>query len=226
MMGIKNPGLIIQLLVILINPWWWVIIQRNFWIGLPIFILSLVVFVFFWQIESKKNLLLLVILTTTIFFIATYEAFDESIFRNSALDIQQYNKRHEFYAKGLGKIYTNRFSLTYFKDFNLPFYKLQRNFFAYFDPNLYFFASHPRERLGIEEFGKYLPIFLPFFLLGFFYIICKLLPKLLLYLIIVLLASSVISPSYNLGPVLFFPVVNYLITIGIILSLKRGLRYL
>lgn len=226
MMGIKNPGLIIQLLVILINPWWWVIIQRNFWIGLLIFILSLVVFGFFWQIKSKYNLLLLVILTMTIFFIAIGEAFDESIFRNSALDIQKYNKRHEFYAKGLGKIYTNRFSLAYFKDYNFPISKLQRNLFANLDLNLYFSASHPRERIGIEEFEKYLLIFLPFFLLGFFYSFCKPLPKLLLYLIIVLLISSVISPSYNLGPVLFFPVVNYLITIGVILSLKRGLRYL
>lgn len=223
-MGIKNHGLIIQLFVIIINPWWWVIIQRNIWIGLLIFILSLVVFVYFWQIKSTKILLVLVMLTTTVFFVAVREAFDESVFRNSALDIQQLSKRHEFYAKGLGKLYTNRVSLTYFKNFNLPLSKLQHNFFANLDPNLYFFASHPRERLGVEEFQKYSPLFLFFFIIGSLYSIYV--PRLafFVYLIIISLVSSVVSSKYYLGPVLFFPLLNYLITTGIILNLKR-VRY-
>lgn len=222
MRGIANGSIPIHILVILLNPWWWIIIQRNFWVGPVVFILSLVVFIYFWQIKSSKLLLLLLVLTAVLFFIAVKEAFDESIFRNSALDIQQYNKRHEFYANNLGKIYTNRFSLTYFKEYNFPFTKLQRNFFANLDPNLYFFKSHPRERLGVEEFKKYSPIFLPFFLVGALFSIYVLSPGILIYSVSILLLSSIVSPKYYLGPILFFPILNYLITIGVILSLKRS----
>lgn len=222
---IMNRFTLPHILVIILNSWWWVIIKRNFGVGLLVFALSLVVFTYFWQIKSRKLFLLLLTLTTVLFFIAVREAFDESIFRLSALDIQQINKRHEFYASGLGKIYTNRFSLTYFKEYNLPLYKLQRNFFANLDPNLYFFASHPRERLGIEEFKKYSLIFLPFFLIGILYCIYVKLSKILIYFVAISLLSSIVSPKYNLGPILFFPFINLTITIGILLSLKRGLRY-
>ncbi|MDD5415723.1 MAG: hypothetical protein PHE48_01815 [Candidatus Daviesbacteria bacterium] len=166
-------------------------------------------------------MLSLLVLTAVLSFIAVKGAFDENLFRSSALDIQQYNKRHEFYAKDLGKIYTNKFSLTYFKEYNFPLIKLQRNLFANLDPNLYFFASHPRERAGVEEFNKYSPIFLPFFLIGVFYSIYILLPNFLIYAISVLLLSSIISSKYNLGPILFFPLINYLITVGLILSFKN-----
>ncbi|MBU1000123.1 hypothetical protein KKE78_01845 [Patescibacteria group bacterium] len=213
-----------HLLVIILNSWWWTVIQRNFWVGLLVFVLSFVAFIYFWQNKSRKLFLLLLTLTTVLFFITVRKAFDESIFRNSALDIQQYNKRHEFYANDLGKIYKNKFTLTYFKEYNLPITKLQSNFFVNLDPNLYFFESHPRERLGVEEFKKYSPIFLPFFLVGIIFSIYVLSLDILIYSISIMIISSIISPSYNLGPILFFPVVNYLITIGIILILKR-VRY-
>ena len=221
----RHTGLTTHLLVILLNPWWWIIIQRNFLAGLLVFSLSLVLYLYFWQIESRVLLILLVIFTLILFFLSVRAAFDESIFRNSALDIQQYNKRHEFYSNDLGKLYKNRFILTYFKDYNFPISKIQRNFFNNLDPNLYFFASHPRERLGIEEFQKYLPIFLPLFLIGMFHFIFAPVTKILIYLISVFLLSSIISPKYNLGPVLIFPFINLMITIGIILSWKKVLRY-
>lgn len=220
-----NKSIITNILVILLTPWWWVIIQRNPWVGLAVFSLSLVVFLYFCQTKSKALLLWLAILTITLFILSVREAFDESIFRNSALDIQQINKRHEFYASGLGKLYKNRFVLTYFKDYHLPISKLQRNFFANLDPNLYFFKSHPRERLGVEEFDKYLPIFLPFFLIGVFYSIYILSPSLLIYAIPVSLLSSIISSKYNLGPILFFPLINFMITIGVLLSWRKISRY-
>ncbi|MBU1032148.1 hypothetical protein KKE03_04495 [Patescibacteria group bacterium] len=221
---IKNIPL--HVLVIILNPWWWVIIQRDLGVGLLVFVLSISLFIYFWQNKSRKLFLLLLTLTAVIFFVSIREAFDESIFRNSALDIQQYNKRHEFYAHDLGKIYKNRFSLTYFKNFNFPLAKLQRNFFSNLDPNLYFFASHPRERLGVDEFKKYSPIFLPFFLIGAFYSIYILFPNLLIYTVFVSLLSSIISPKYNLGPILFFALINFMISIGIIISIKKILKYL
>lgn len=212
--------LLIPLLVMVLNPWWWTIVQRNPAVGVLTFVLSLVVYIYFWQIKSRRLLLVLSALTTILFIISVRTAFDESILRLSALDIQLFNRRHEFYANNLGKIYTNRFSLAYFKEFNPPLYKLQSNFFGNLDPNLYFFNSHPRERLGVEEFDKYFPIFLPFFLVGFFYLIYRPLYKIIIYFVAILFISVIISPKYNLGPVLFFPVINFIITVGIILASK------
>lgn len=225
MRNIMN-GFIIHISVILLSPWWWIIIRRNFLSGLLVFILSFVVFQYFFKSTSRILFLLLLSLTAIIFFISIGKAFDESILKVSSLEIQQYNRRHEFYANGLGKIYTNRFSLAYFKEYNLPLYKLQRNFFANLDPNLYFFASHPRERSGVEEFKKYSSIFLPFFLIGLFYCIYMKLSKILIYFVVISLLSSVISSAYNLGSILFFPLINFTITIGIILSIKGLFRYL
>lgn len=219
-----NRFMLIQILVILLSPWWWIIVQRNLSVGLLIAVLSIVVFTYFWLIKSGKLFLLLVILTIAIFSITIKEAFDGSIFRNSSLDIQQINRRHEFYANSLGKIYTNRFSLAYFKEYNLPLHKLQHNFFTNLDPNLYFFASHPRERAGVEEFKKYSPVFLPFFLVGFFYLIYRPLYKIIIYFVAISLISVIISPKYNLGPVLFFPIVNFFVTIGVVLSVKKIIK--
>lgn len=216
----RNIKPLVHLFVIILNPWWWTIIQRDLLASLFVFILSFVVYLYFYQNRSRLVILILVALTIGLFAISIKEALDENIFRNSALDIQQLNKRHEFYANGLGKLYKNRFALAYFKDYNFPISKLQRNFFTNLDPNLYFFNSHPRERLGVEEFSKYFPVFLPFFLLGFFYIMSKLFFKFILYLIIISFISSVISPLYNLGPILFFPLINFIITVGLLITLS------
>lgn len=221
-----NKSVLVLLIISLTNPWWWIIFQRNLWVSILVFILSVAVFIYFWQVRSKKLFLSILLLSTILFFVAVNDAFDENIFRNSALDIQKISKRHEFYANGLGKLYKNRFSLAYFENYSLPFSKLQRNLFANLDPNLYFFASHPRERIGVEEFKKYFPIFLPFFFIGVIYSIYILSPNLFIYSISILLMSSIISSKYNLGPVLFFPLISYMITIGIILSIKGVLRYL
>lgn len=220
----RNRGLLILLSVIILNPWWWVILQKNLVAGILVFVLSLFLYFYFWQTKSKRLFSAVLILTIILFVIGIKEAFDESIFRLSALDIQQLNKRHEFYASGLGKLYTNRITLSYFKNFSMPILKLQSNFFGNLDPNLYFFASHPRERVGIEEFEKYLLIFLSFFIIGFIYSIYRLELGLLTYTVGVSFVSSLISPKYNLGPILFFPIINFLIVLGIILSFKMLLK--
>lgn len=212
--------------VILLNPWWWVIIQRDIWVGLLIFALSIIVLIYFFYNRSEIFFLCLLLLTIILIIISLRQAFDESIFRISATGVQQLNKRHEFYAHNLGKLYTNRISLSYFKNYSFSLLKLERNFFGNLDPNLYFFASHPRERAGIDEFEKYTPIFVPFFIIGFIYSICRPKLNLVAYFISMLLISSFISPYYNLGPILFFPFINFVITIGFLLSLKGALKYI
>lgn len=203
----------------ILNPWLWVITQRNMIAAILTFVLSLVFLKFYFK--NKRFFLPTLIFTLMLAFIAVRQAHDESIFRNSALDIQQINKRHEFYAKGLGKFYTNRLSLDYYKNFSIPLHKLQSNLFSNLDFNLYFFASHPRERAGVEEFNKFYPFFLPLFIAGLLYTIYKRLIRVLIYVLTVSLISAFISPFYNLGPILFFPVVSVIITVGILSGLKK-----
>lgn len=208
---------ILNIAVILINPWWWIVLQRDLVIGILAFLISIMVVLYFFQGKIQK----LLILSSVVFVsVSIITALDSSIWTTSELETQQYGRRHEFYAKGLGKLYTNRFTLSYFKKYHLPFTKLQGNFFANLDPNLYFFNSHPRERGGIEEFDKYHPIFLPFFIIGFLYLIYNPKTKLIIYIAAILLLSSFISPNFKLGPILVLPIVNYLITLGLILSIR------
>ena len=210
-----NKFILLHVLVMILSSWLWVIVQRNILVGLLVFVLSIVLFIYFRQSRPKKIRLLLLILNIVLIIIVFKQAFDQSIFRNSALDIQKYYRRHEFYANGLGKIYTNRFTLAYFKDYNLPLSKLQHNFFANLDPNLYFFASHPRERAGINEFEKFPSLYFIFFIAGIIYIL-QLQPVLaMFYLLVAVLVNGLISPAFNFGPLLLFPFVMTLIALGL-----------
>ncbi|OGM14657.1 hypothetical protein A3D84_00195 [Candidatus Woesebacteria bacterium RIFCSPHIGHO2_02_FULL_42_20] len=105
----------------------------------------------------------------------------------------------------------------------LIFYKIQTNISEIIDPNLFFFANHPRERVGVVEFEKFPYIFLPAFLLGLASIQKKQVKDLFLgFLPIALIA--LIGNSNPAGPFAFFPVFAVLVSIGLApLFLKKKL---
>lgn len=218
----KKILIFLSVLIIFINPWWWVIVQKDLLIGILVFILSIITPFFY---NGSKFVLFFLILNILLISTIFRQALDESIFRLSPQEIQQQNKRHEFYAHNLGKVYKNRISLSYFKNYNYPLYKVERNFFANLDPNLYFFASHPRERVEVNEFEKYMFVFLPFFVIGLTFLIYSLRLKIISYLISILFLSAFISSSYKLGPILLFPIINFMIVVGLLLSFKFALKY-
>lgn len=83
------------------------------------------------------------------------------------------------------------------------------------DINLYFFAGHPRERIGVNEFEKFPYIFLVPFLVGLYDNLNK--RKILLFfigLLIPLALLSVIGNKNQLGPVILFPLFVLLIGYG------------
>lgn len=212
---LANKYTVANVIIILLNPWWWIIVRKDLTISVLAFVLS-ITFCYMFYNRSKIIFLSFLVLISLLIIICLKQGFDESILKISALEEQRLNKRHEFYAHNLGKIYTNRISLSYYKFYSFSLLKLERNFFGNLDPNLYFFASHPRERPGIDEFEKYTPIFVPFFLIGFIYSIYRPKLKIVAYFITALFISSFISPNYNLGPVLFFPLINFVMTIGLL----------
>ena len=88
----------------------------------------------------------------------------------------------------------------------LTFYRLQHNLGEVLDPNLYFFANHPNERVGITELEKFPYILLPLFLIGFFAInFRKNLSLIALGFVLPIIYLVVGNFSPNIEPFILFP---------------------
>lgn len=106
------------------------------------------------------------------------------------------------------------------------FYKLEENFSEAIDPNLYFFANHPRERIGVVEFEKFPYILLPVFILGLFSLQKKDGNNILLGLSPLVLIS-IVGNSNPAGPFALFPFFAVTISRGLehLLAKKKLLIY-
>jgi hypothetical protein len=94
------------------------------------------------------------------------------------------------------------------------YYKIMNNFSEVIDPNLYFFANHPRERVGTREFEKFPYILLPLFLLGLLNIKKGNIKELVLSLSPMILVS-VIGNSNSMGPFSLFPFIATYTSFGV-----------
>jgi hypothetical protein len=128
---------------------------------------------------------------------------DKSLFATSETELFAINQTRSFYPSILGRMFENKAALTLFK--------LERNFFWGLDPNIYFFAGHPRERAGIGEFEKFSWIIFPFFLLGLFKIFQKgVLIKLIFFLSIIIISNTLTSPNSQFDLALSFSLISSL----------------
>jgi hypothetical protein len=98
----------------------------------------------------------------------------------------------------------------------LAFWRIRKNMFELLDPNLYFFANHPRERVGYDEFEKFPYILFPFFVLGLFMLVKKP-PKsiLLVSLSLAVILISLIGHNNEAGPFSMFPFMFSAIIFGV-----------
>lgn len=197
------------------NFWIWRVFKENFIIGIFLMILSLLLFKQVTKVQKNQLIALIFVFIVVSIFILKV-SFDKNIFIYSAEKQAQQDARHGLYAVELGQLYKNKLSLHFYKDFSWSIHKLERNLFYNLDLNLYFFGSHPRERAGIGEFDKYPWILLPFFIVGLFLVIQNYYLVTVVYLIGASLISMFSSPTYPLGPALFFPLINVVITFGLI----------
>lgn len=213
----------IILLVSLANFWIWRILNLNIPVGVLLIIISWLLYSSFLKNNYPKatNLLLAIIFAFLSLWVLK-TGFDRSITISSTEEIDRMNQRHGFYANDLGNLYQNRLSIYYYTNINPVIFKIKRNFFYNLDPNLYFFASHPRERAEVGEFDKYPPFYLPLFIIGILSFIRKSITRVTaVYFIGTVVISTLIRPAYNLGPVLLFPVINVIIASGLILFLQK-----
>lgn len=140
---------------------------------------------------------------------------DQSLWQHSPEEIFLLNQRRSFYPF-FGQLFQNKFTLS--------LNKFKGNLFYNLDPNLYFFATHPRERLGIKEFEKFPALFLPLFLIGFFLFLKKSSPKVIIFVFVTLFLSAFISPASFSGPIVMYPVIVYLISLGLRQAFKLWLK--
>lgn len=103
----------------------------------------------------------------------------------------------------------------------IVFFRIQKNFFEAIDPNLYFFANHPRERVNIQEFEKFPYILFPFFLIGILSLTYKRVNSIWIPLIFPIVLISFIDHKNALGPFSLFPFFAVTITQGINIVLAK-----
>ncbi len=97
----------------------------------------------------------------------------------------------------------------------LALYKIEANISEVVDPNLYFFANHPRERVGVIEYEKFPYILLPVFIIGLLSLKRQNLKYILLSTSPIVL-NSIIGNSNPVGPFTLFPFFATTISLGLI----------
>ena len=91
-----------------------------------------------------------------------------------------------------------------------------------FDPNIYFFAGHPRERIGVAEFEKFPYILLPVFLVGVYKALKG--RKLILALFIIPTIINAFNKNSHLDFALL-PFFSTTIYLGLVQSIKLAEKF-
>lgn len=195
--------LLFPLSMFLLSFWGWRIFENN----LLVFLMSLILTVlFFLIIEKKSNFFLnatFLLLLIAIILITIPGRLNQYIWEKSDLDIITITAQRSYYP-AFGSAFHNK----YFLAAN----KYQQGLMSAIDVNYYFFASHPRERATIDDFEKFLPIFIPLLILGMIKVFKNIFS--LIILLFVLALSPILDPRYYLGPVFIFPIFTAILAVG------------
>src|SRR3972149_10784735 len=166
---LKKPGVTPAfLLVIFGNLWIWRIFEDNLLVAVCVVLSSLILYKSIKAGEFKKVLILLVFilfvfqLNKTELRSLTYLTQQQKVFQ-----LQRLNE-HPPVSIALGgkTIWIPLANWMEKRPEALILYRVQENLSGVFSPNLYFFANHPNERVGIKEHEKFPYILLPFFVIG------------------------------------------------------------
>ena len=105
----------------------------------------------------------------------------------------------------------------------ISLYRIQNNLTDVLSPNLYFFANHPNERVGIKEDEKFPYILLPFFVIGLLGLNWrKNLTALALSVFAPILLYALIGTQIAQEPILMFP----FLTLALINGLESALAWI
>jgi len=186
---------------LLFNYWIFILFSTNFFVGLLVLILTFYVYKFFKSEKRKLTKPLLV------FFLFTL-LFQSLTTQEKSLTIIENDDRREIDMRL--KAYTPKFLRVGYwfeeRKESIAFTRVSSNFFENIDPNLYFFANHPREKVGVKEIEKFPYILLPVFLIGLVEILKRKYVKFwLISFFVPLVFLSFIGNINPMGPFILFP---------------------
>ncbi len=205
--------LLLNLLVALANFWIWKVFKDNWLMGIVLISIS---FLLFFLVIKFNKIICILILILSLFLCGQIvtSGFDKNLTTLTVDGQKQLDTRHGYFSLELGKLFQNKYSLHFYKDFYPYLSSYENNVFNALNPNLYFFENHPREKGSVGEFPKYPGIFILPFMVGFLFLF-KSAPKfVVIYFLSVLFITGFIRQGYSLGPILFYPLINFLITDG------------
>lgn len=211
---------ILPFIIIILNPWTVRLFQETS--SVNIVLIFLIVFALFAGIiqSSKRFFYFAILINIFLIFFTLSKHFDTGVSTHSKLDKNKLIRIYDSYASGTGKLYMNRYGIMYHYRIEPMLANYEENLFENMDVNGYFFASHPRERGGFNEYPKFYGIFLPFFLIGLFSCFINNKKIFLLFVGNLLLSSLYI---YNSSPwqILLYAYFVLFISSGINICLKK-----
>lgn len=216
----KMYKLVIFLIIIFGNYWIWRIFSYNFILGFLIFISSLA-FVFSSYEKKFTKLAVVLLIPLVIFQIKIKNPIDTMNLTESQEVVR--SQRIPYYSSGKLNLITRGIRYVFeVREETVIISNVLQNMFEVIDPNLYFFANHPRERVGVEEFNKFPFIFIFLFWVGLLEILALDKDKLVktgLPLTIFLLGF--IGSRNDLGPFILFPFVVYILWRGTLIISEK-----
>lgn len=206
--------------VLLGNFWIWKILSLNTPLGLLIIAVSIFLFLSLKRKNQNYSVIFIILFTLLLFFQwKTTSKVSLVELSNDEQRVQQMRLKEYppvFFEIGRKTLWVPVAHWFEGREESIAFFRILENFSETIDPNLYFFANHPRERIGINEFEKFPYVFLPLFFYGLLLSVeknRKLVFSISLILPVVLI--SIIGHKNPFGPFSLFPFFSVLITLGI-----------
>lgn len=213
---------LILVLSLFLNPWIWRIFQNNLLIFTLILSLSFLVF-YFWDKKVSLKILGIICTLFTVLFMFQYQTTEIQSLTNLTNDeYRVVSTRKTLYKSdsNLIRIILYRLNIPelYEGSLSIANSRLQRNFFETIDPNVYFFAGHPRERIWANDFEKFPFLYLPLFIIGLYVFIKRSNLFMKLIFLVSILTFGFLGHLNKLGPFLLIPFFICLITLGLLQS--------
>lgn len=196
--------------VLLLNLWIWRILSINLFLGLILISITLCLSVLLVKPNKKLTgilailgVLLLILQWTTTKSVSLTDLSNDQI-RVRDMRLREYPP---IYFLPIAHWFEGRRE-------SIAFFRLLDNFSQAVDPNLYFFANHPRERVGVKEFEKFPYVFLPAFVIGILILAERKKKVFLLSLLLPFTVLTLKGSDNPLGPFTLFPAVAVAIATG------------
>ena len=196
--------------VLLLNLWLWRILSINLFLGLILISITLCLSVLLVK-PNKKLTGILAILGVLLLILQWTTTKNASLINLSNDQIRVRDMRLREYPPIYFLPIAHWFEG---RPESIAFFRLLDNFSEAVDPNLYFFANHPRERVGVKEFEKFPYLFLPAFLIGILILAEKKKKVFLLSLLLPFTVLTLKGSDNPLGPFTLFPAVSVAIAAG------------